>query len=76
MPAVASGRLAADAWENRRIAQQVGGRVTDPVAAGRFSTMIGVTAFGLLFTPAFYAIVSRGNGKKADDRAMRVPHES
>ena len=37
-----------------------------------FSGMLGVTAFGLLFTPAFYAVV-RKFGRKTTQPAKAVP---
>jgi HAE1 family hydrophobic/amphiphilic exporter-1 len=37
-----------------------------------FSGMLGVTAFGLLFTPAFYTVV-RKFGRKAAQPAKAVP---
>ena len=39
---------------------------------GRFSGMLGVTGFGLLFTPAFYAVV-RKFGRKAVQPTETAP---
>jgi hypothetical protein len=39
-----------------------------------FAGMLGVTAFGLLFTPAFYAVVSRIRRKKREAKAGEVAH--
>src|ERR1700741_5504204 len=39
-----------------------------------FSGMLGVTAFGLLFTPAFYTIVRKIGRKKPRTEAREVAH--
>jgi multidrug efflux pump len=38
--------------------------------------MLGVTGFGLLFTPAFYTFVRRIGGKAAAARSFRSPARS
>ena len=38
-----------------------------------FSGMLGVTAFGIFFTPVFYSVIRRFTEPKAEPAAVQVP---
>jgi multidrug efflux pump subunit AcrB len=45
------------------VAHGAGSEMRQSLGTAVFAGMLGVTAFGLLFTPAFYAVASRLRGK-------------
>src|SRR5262249_55619655 len=66
------------------VASGAGAEMRQSLGTAVFSGMLGVTAFGLLFTPAFYAIVRRVRGGvsgpsediRGDRNAYREPLRS
>ncbi|TAI60370.1 efflux RND transporter permease subunit, partial [Bradyrhizobium sp. Leo170] len=50
------------------VATGAGAEMRQSLGTAVFSGMLGVTGFGLLFTPAFYTVV-RGFGRKASQPA-------
>jgi HAE1 family hydrophobic/amphiphilic exporter-1 len=54
------------------VATGAGAEMRQSLGTAVFSGMLGVTAFGLLFTPAFYTVV-RKFGRKAAQPAKAVP---
>ncbi len=56
------------------VATGAGAEMRQSLGTAVFSGMLGVTGFGLLFTPAFYTVV-RGSGRKASQPAdvVRAP---
>ncbi|QJW93938.1 efflux RND transporter permease subunit [Frigoriglobus tundricola] len=58
------------------VATGAGSEMRQSLGTAVFAGMLGVTAFGLLFTPAFYTIVSRFGGKKRAAPAPTASHET
>jgi multidrug efflux pump subunit AcrB len=56
------------------VATGAGSEMRQSLGTAVFAGMLGVTAFGLLFTPAFYAVVSRIRRKKREAKAGEVAH--
>ena len=54
------------------VATGAGAEMRQSLGTAVFSGMLGVTAFGLLFTPAFYTVV-RKFGRKTTRPAKAVP---
>ena len=54
------------------VATGAGSEMRQSLGTAVFAGMIGVTAFGLLFTPAFYTLVRRIGRKKARAEAQAV----
>src|SRR6185503_3162690 len=48
------------------VAHGAGAEMRQSLGTTVFFGMLGVTIFGLLFTPAFYALVRKGNAKTED----------
>jgi multidrug efflux pump subunit AcrB len=55
------------------IAKGAGAEMRVPLGVAVFSGMLGVTFFGLIFTPVFYSIIMRfsGNGQPAQDQSLQ-----
>jgi hydrophobe/amphiphile efflux-1 (HAE1) family protein len=49
------------------VASGAGAEMRQSLGTTVFFGMLGVTTFGLLFTPAFYAVIRRSGGKKSND---------
>ena len=56
------------------VATGAGSEMRQSLGTAVFSGMLGVTAFGLLFTPAFYTIVRKIGRKKQRTEAREVAH--
>jgi NodT family efflux transporter outer membrane factor (OMF) lipoprotein len=54
------------------VAHGAGAEMRQSLGTTVFFGMLGVTVFGLLFTPAFYALVRKGKGKKKTETDSRV----
>ena len=55
------------------VAKGAGAEMRVPLGVAVFSGMLGVTFFGLIFTPVFYSVIMRFSGKKqpADDQSAQ-----
>jgi Cu/Ag efflux pump CusA len=56
------------------VATGAGAEMRQSLGTAVFAGMLGVTAFGLLFTPAFYTVARRLGSKKQAPKAGGVPH--
>jgi multidrug efflux pump subunit AcrB len=56
------------------VATGAGSEMRQSLGTAVFSGMLGVTAFGLLFTPAFYTVVRKISRKKQLAKAREVAH--
>jgi HAE1 family hydrophobic/amphiphilic exporter-1 len=55
------------------VATGAGAEMRQSLGTAVFSGMLGVTGFGLLFTPVFYTVVRRiGSGGRAGNKSMAM----